>query len=379
MRAHLEDAVARGDYRAAQAATGPLQELCQGSGRLAEALDLAEQMAEYTRQAGLGPLTQIQCEVSRLQLLTRMGRPRYVLAEVRRLRDQVDALSGVPGPDETAPPWSVRETLLDTGRLAADRLGRDDDALGFNAAVITSMRDRRAPDASIARARFNDCGPLLRLGRTDETLALVRECRQVFQGARDIGMLGKTFGAQVDIEDKRSHGDTAISLVHDALRYGYQSTDVTGIAAGYHSLGDILRHHGRQPVTAFASHLAAALIQALTGADDADRSVHGAASDLREFDADVTPPSDVADLCHQLNDIPGTGLPGLIARLAPDSGTAEQALHAIVARARDLETIVEDEPGRIVLNEVTGRVLADVLDQALSRAAKDPDRGRLRT
>ena len=36
-----------------------LVDLCRGSGRLAEALALAEQMAGYTRQAGLGPWTQL--------------------------------------------------------------------------------------------------------------------------------------------------------------------------------------------------------------------------------------------------------------------------------------------------------------------------------
>ena len=62
---------------------GDLVDLCRGSGRLAEALTLADQKAGYTRQAGLGPWTQLVDEVRRLQVLNEMGRAGEVLAEVR--------------------------------------------------------------------------------------------------------------------------------------------------------------------------------------------------------------------------------------------------------------------------------------------------------
>ncbi len=95
------------------------------------------------------------------------------------------SLPATPGPDETAIPWNVREVLLDTGRDAARQLGRWQDALDLNAENIASERERGAPATDIARARFNDYGPLLRLGRTEEALALLLECRQVFQDAHD--------------------------------------------------------------------------------------------------------------------------------------------------------------------------------------------------
>ena len=74
MRTVLDVAVARSDYRMASAAAGELINLCQSSGRLAEALALADQVAGYTRHAGLGPWTQLADEISRLQVLNRMGR-----------------------------------------------------------------------------------------------------------------------------------------------------------------------------------------------------------------------------------------------------------------------------------------------------------------
>jgi hypothetical protein len=130
-----------------------------------------------------------------LQVLNAMGQADQVLTEVQRLRDQMQALPATPGPDETATPSNVRETLLDTGRDTARQLGRWQDALDLNAEQVASKRGRSAPAADIAHSRFNDYFPLLELGRTDEALALLLECRQAFQDARDPRKLGMALGA----------------------------------------------------------------------------------------------------------------------------------------------------------------------------------------
>ena len=176
MRAYIDAAVSRGDYWGATAISGSLVYLCLDSGRLAEALTLADQRADYTRQAGLGPWTQLLDEVLRLQVLNAMGQAESVLAEVQRLREHMRTLGSASGPDEAVSPWNARETLLDTGRDAASQLGQWDDALDLNAAQAASKRDRAATAAEIARAIFNDYGPLLRLGRIDQALALLLEC-----------------------------------------------------------------------------------------------------------------------------------------------------------------------------------------------------------
>jgi hypothetical protein len=349
LRASLDAAAARGDYRWASVAAARLINLCLGSGRLAEALALAGRQAGYTRQAGLGPWTQLSDQARRLQVLNAMGQSGQVLDEVQRLRDRLPTLPAVPGPDETDTPWSVREVLLDTGREAARQLGRWEEALDLGAVIIASMRGRRAPATDIARARFSDYGPLLRLGRTGQALDLLLECRQVFQDARDTRMLGKTLSALADTENQRGHGDAAIRMARDALRYGYLAGDVTGIAVRYHNLGNYLRRHARQPAPALACHLAAALIRALTGAADLDDSVRAAAADLRalgpaasfaartdlgEFGPAVTPPGDVDGLCRQIGEIPGADLARLLAALAPDPAAVEQALRQLITQAQ---------------------------------------------
>ena len=147
-----------------------------------------------------------------------------------------------------------------------------------------------------------------------------------------------TLSALADVENARGHGDAAIRLTRDALRYKYLAGDVIGIAVSYHNLGDYLLCHARQAAAALASHLAAALIYSITGAEGADDSVSSAAIDLREAGADVAPPVDAADLCRRLADIPDTDLTRLFKALSPGPGAdaTDQVLRDLIARIRAL-------------------------------------------
>jgi tetratricopeptide (TPR) repeat protein len=345
LRAFLGAAAARGDYRAASVAAGRLADLCRDSGRLAEALSLTDRMVGYTGQAGLGPWTQLADQGHRLQALAAMGHADQVLDEVQRLRRHLDTLPDRSGPDEAVSPWDVREVLLDTGRNAALDLGRWQDALDLGTEIIASQHARHAPAAEMARTRFGDHGPLFKLGRIDEALDLLRDCRQVFSDAGDIQGLGKTLSALASTEHERGRGDVALQLERNALRYSYLAADVDGLAASYHNLGLHLRRHARQPAAAATAHLTAALIRALTGiggtanSGSVASSVREAATDLRELGpgpaADL--PADVADLCRRLEalNIPGTDPAALIARLSPDPQTAEHALQDLIAQVRE--------------------------------------------
>jgi tetratricopeptide (TPR) repeat protein len=245
-----------------------------------------------------------------------------------------------PGPRETNPPWNVREGLLGSGRAAASLLGRWEDALDLNAGVIGSMLDRRAPLTTIARARYNDYYPLLRLGRADEALGLLQECHKAFKDANDIQMLGKTQSALASTEDIQGHSEAAIGLARDALRYKYLAGDVDAIAISHHNHGEYLRR-AQHPASALANHLAAALIRTLAGVEStgdnspAD-SARAAASDLLESRSRADPPRDILDLSEKLSDIPGTDLAGVIARLSPDPQVAEDTLQAIIAQVLGL-------------------------------------------
>ena len=95
---------------------------------------------------------------------------------------------------EAIHPWGAREALFNTGTQAALQLRRWSLALELNASAAASKRARGAPEPEIARIRFNDYRPLIQLGRMDDAVTLLLECRKVFEQDHDIQRLGK--GAQ---------------------------------------------------------------------------------------------------------------------------------------------------------------------------------------
>jgi len=334
----LAAALDRQDYGIAAAAARNLVIDWARAGRFGEALQLAEQAIGYSQRAGLGPWTQLLDEVRRLQVLNFMGQPEKAIAGVRRLREQMETLPATSGQPEkeNVPEWSPREELLGTGREAALKLELWDEALELNAAAVASMRARGAPEAEIARARFSDHGPMIMLGHVDEALEMLKACREVFKQAHDIEMLGMVFDALAAAEGNRGHGDVAVDLAREGLRYSYLAGNVDSIRISHHNLGEYLRDLAGQPGTALAHHLAAALLGAATGAEGAvDDSALAAAEDLKA-DGGTPVPADVPDLCRRVAAVPGVDLSRLIAGLAQDPQAMQQTLEELIRRARGL-------------------------------------------
>ena len=127
---------------------------------------------------------------------------------------------------EVAAPYNVRETILDTGRYAALQLERWEDALAFNAEILESKEHRGASAFEIARNRFNDYGPLLRLGRIAEARSLLLDCREIYEREHNTQELGMVLSALADVEDEAGHGQDAIDLERNALRYKYLAGEV---------------------------------------------------------------------------------------------------------------------------------------------------------
>jgi tetratricopeptide (TPR) repeat protein len=243
MRGVLAAELDRGDYWSASVAVIPLIRSCRRSGRLSEALSLAEEKISYTRRAGLGPWSQLQDEVERLQVLADMNHTEEVLAEVLRLRAHMSTLPEISQEPEAAVPWSVRELLLGTGAAAATGLDRLTDAIELTDAVIASQQARGATDADVAATQANKATALIRQGRPGEAVAILRECREIFENSHDIAALGKVIDDLPSVEDRRGHGAMAISLQKDALRYKYLIGNVDRIAVSHHNLGHALHLH----------------------------------------------------------------------------------------------------------------------------------------
>ncbi len=336
IRAYLEDAMARADFASASVAAGFMINRCCASGHLAEALSFAERKSDCSRRAGLGPWTQLSDQVERLQVLTAMGQAEHVLAEVRRLLEHMQSLPTVRGVSETTEPWAVRETLLDTGRSAAADLGRWDEDLELNAAALASKRKRGAPGTDIAQTRFNGYGSLMELGRMDEALTLLIECRQVFESAHDIEGLGKVLGALAQLENERGNGDASIKLERDAMRYSYLNADVLDIAISHHNLGNYISRHLHQRTAALPHHLAAALIFSLAdaGASEFSKAALGVVHDLRTFRTSDPLPATVQKLCRSVAEVPGVDLERLLDSLTPDPPTLQDAFERLLTRLR---------------------------------------------
>jgi hypothetical protein len=125
-------------------------------------------------------------EGQRLQVLAELGRYDEVLAAVEALRPRMAMLPERSEAEEAVVPWNVREALLDTGRTAALYGERHEQALALNAEIVRSKEKRGAGALELARARFNEYGPLLNLERYDEARRLLEGCRSVFEAERDI-------------------------------------------------------------------------------------------------------------------------------------------------------------------------------------------------
>ena len=87
LRELIARCVAQDNYRRASINAGRLFNLLRQTSRFAEALRLAEEKADYTHHAGLGPWTQLLNEGTRLQALAALGRYEqelYAFLESRR-------------------------------------------------------------------------------------------------------------------------------------------------------------------------------------------------------------------------------------------------------------------------------------------------------
>jgi tetratricopeptide (TPR) repeat protein len=334
-RASLAAALARQDYAEASIQAGSLTTSCLAEGRLGEALALAEDLTSYSRQADLGPWTQLLAELRRLQVLAAMGQAERVLTEVHQLLAHVDDIPTAPSKLEFAVAWNVHEALLNTGREAAVQLFRWQDALDLNAIIAASMLSRGASATDRAETVFNNYGPLLRLGHTDAALTLLLECREVFESAHDVNAMGAVLSGLADVEDKRGHGAVAIGLARDALRYMYLGGKVTDIAKAHHNLG-ILYRRARQQEAGLVHYVAAALIRAVTGSGGPEDSIRAGADDLRGLgDADPLP-ADLAELHRRVADVPGVDLDQLLTKLAPDRQAVQRTLEELTNRIRAL-------------------------------------------
>jgi hypothetical protein len=332
LRGSLEAAAGSGDYRLASGTAGNLANLLRDAGRLREALDVLTEKAGYTRRAGLGPSTQLSDQGRRLQLLGRMGDHEQVLAQTGQLRGQLAGLPARPSADETVSPWNVREGILDTGRGSALATGRWQLCLDRIAEITASKRERGAGAHELARTRFNDAFPLIRLGRLGEAGRLLRDCQRVFEEHRDIPMLARVLSTRATLEDALGHREAAADLERTALRLRYARPEPRDIAISHYNLALGLRAGDRAGRR--AHRLAAALLWRLTGMTyDLVGAVRVLAGELGEDAGAAGLPGTVAAVIEVAERTEGVRLGALLDALEPDRRVVVDALAEILRDA----------------------------------------------
>jgi hypothetical protein len=335
LRDSLDRAIAAGDYRLASAIAGDLAGLLLDGGRLRQALHTAEQGADYTIRAGLGPWTRLADQERRLRILAAMGEHDQVLAETAALRDQMRDLPDRRAAGDPVNPWNVRETILGTGRSSALALGHWQQCLDLNAEILTSKRERGAGPHELASTRFNDAAPLRQLGRLAEAARLLAECQQVFEDHRDTPRLALVLSERATLANALGHRDAGTDLARAALRLCYAAAaGPRDIAASHHNLASHLDEIGADPAGQRAHRLAAAILRRLTGmTHDLARTQRALAGELHD-DTDAVPlPHTLAEVIEVTGRTDGVRLGELITALEPDPAAAEEALAQILRDA----------------------------------------------
>jgi hypothetical protein len=335
LRDALVRATDRADHRLASTLAGELIDLLQDSGRLPEALDLADTKIGHTRLAGLGPWTRLADQGCRLRTVYLMGHPEQVLTEATRLGPQMAQLPEHTGDDETGPPWTVRERILNLGTLAATDLHKWETALTFTEETLASLQQRGAGDHDIARARLDTARPLLEMGQPDRVEDVLRACQRVFDTEKDLTLLARTLAARARLASRRGHHDDATALQRTALRLAYARPRPWEVATFHDEFGLHLTRGGADTGEALAHHLAAALIHHLIG--DTRRfavSLRTVAAHLHA-DPDLNPPANLADLAAAVEYVDGVHYTTLISTLIHgDLPLTDQVLADLIAAAR---------------------------------------------
>jgi tetratricopeptide (TPR) repeat protein len=305
----------------------------RNAGDLNGALHLTERLLDIQEQTGAGPVARLMERGNYLQLLLEAGRAEEVLDEALNL---LEAAENLPDRDEGGlPAWTAKEVLLNTAAWAATQLKRYAVAMEILDTSIDAQRARGAPPSQIAEALVNASTVLKHLGRLDDAVDYLRESRVLFEQARDIRRLATVLNALASTESHRGHGDVALALQRDALRYGYATGDPGGIAVAHHCHGTDLRNHADDPVGGAAHYLAAALLSRFAGGLTEAESIDGLAVNVRVLGGTDALPSDVARLCRVVDAVPGVDLGSLLGRLAsPD--VLQRALEDVLAQAREI-------------------------------------------
>ena len=182
----------------------------------------------------------------------------------------------------------------------------------------------------MARTRYNDCEPLLRLGRSSDARTLLLSCRAVFEAERHIEMLGMVYSTLAHLEDETGGRVAAIHFEEVALAYKYQVGQPEACAISHHNLAIYLERQGVHPATVLAHRLAAAAIFLQMQSGLLPRTVR----DLANSDLPPAPPA-FAEVAQRVESVEGLRFRSLFERLPRTAPDGDAAIAAVWQRVTD--------------------------------------------
>ncbi len=206
------------------------------------------------------------------------------------------------------------------------------------------MKGRGAPPLEIARSKFNDYGPLIRLKRVPEAHRLLGQCRAAFETAGAIPQIGMAFTALADLEDELGNTQQSVHHERTALRYSYIAGEPGDCAISHFNLANYLMRTSAQSETALAHRLAAILIFLRTSDGRLPNTIAALARDLAELAPAPPLPRDFNHLCELVDQIEGVHFRDLFDRLPKEhAATGDEALQKVLAMAKDV--LKKQNPG----------------------------------
>jgi tetratricopeptide (TPR) repeat protein len=331
-----QQAVDLGQFRLASGVAGDLVNLLQAAGHFEKALATTERAKSHTQKAGLGRWTQLGDELRRLQILNQLGRYEEVLTIVQTRRVETQSWPESGSEDEIVSPWNVMESLLHTGRTAASRLERWEEAISLNAERVKVKVDRGATKLEVARARYGDYFPLLRLQRYGDARSLLYKCLGVYESDGGSEQLGRVHGAIADLEDDLQHFPEAVRHQSAALRYSYSGLSPGDSASGHFNLANYLMSSNADARDALAHSFASVLIFYQMNDGNLPNALLMASQQLAQISPSDVPASfdEVCDLVEQTE---GVRFRELFSRLPQRAASGDEALQAVLEMARAAE------------------------------------------
>lgn len=193
-------------------------------GRLDLARTTYERSADAKRRAGSPGVHVVASELEALRIDVMQGRAQRALPEIERRLAEVrgwwlrqrggEAVREAP---DAVLLGRVLVGALDIAREANSALNRWPESLHLLEEIEATERSLGEGMHELTRTRFNQYGPLLRLGRFDEAQRLLEGCLQVFREVDDLTNQAMALSALADLWDKRGDRGQAAALQRQAL------------------------------------------------------------------------------------------------------------------------------------------------------------------